>query len=66
MVAVHSRDLTEQLLDNMETLHRDCRRVNEDGTETVPEGLVIPQPSLLQRGLWRVVGCVMQPFRVMV
>ncbi len=66
MVAVHSRDLAEQLLDRMETLHQECRQVNGDGTETVPEGLVIPQPSLLQRGLWRVIGFVMQPFRVMV
>lgn len=66
MLAIRSEETAKELAGYMEKLHEECRKVNADGTEEIPEGLKVPELTSGKRVVFRALGFVMQAFRVFV
>ena len=66
MLAVQSRELTEELTGYMEEMEKDCRTVTGPDTYEVPEHIQVEEIPFWKKAAMRVVGLIMQPFRSMV
>lgn len=70
MAAVRSKEVAQELAGYMEGLHRDCREVAADGTEEIPphlsEAPACEPLNFSQKAVFRLLGLVMQLFRVFV
>lgn len=66
MLVIRSERVNAQLRDNMDALHRDCREVTRDNSVFMSEQLSIPKAPLWKRVLWRTLGLLLQPIRILV
>lgn len=66
MLAVQSRELTEELTGYMENMQEDCRKVTGVDTYQVPAHIQAEEITLWKKIAMRAVGLIMQPFRSMV
>ena len=66
MLVIQSPELTSQLEDYMESYEADCRRLQPDGTDDIPEHIMVAYVPFYKRAAWKVVGFVMQPFRFLI
>lgn len=66
MLVVRGEEISKELKDHMETLHRDCRKINKDGSEETPLSKKEQHLSGGQKVLLRSLGFIMQAFRVFV
>lgn len=65
MAVIDSPELTAQLNQNFQTMLQDSRQLISPTDYIVPDNVVVADVSNLKRGLWRVVGFICQPFRLM-
>ncbi len=66
MLVIRGEEVNALLRGHMEALHADCRRVLDERTDEVPEGLEIPPLSFGRKLALRLIGGVMQLFRNLV
>lgn len=66
MLVIKSRGVTEELAGYMEEMGQDSRHVKQDGTYEIPDHVEVAEIPFLKRAAMRIVGLIMQPFRVMV
>lgn len=66
MLVIRGEEVNRLLRGHMEALHADCRRVIDETSSEVPEGLEIPPLSPGKRLALRALGAVMQLFRNLV
>lgn len=66
MLAIRSEETAKELAGYMEKLQEDCRRVNADGTEEIPERLEVPKLTPGKKAVFRTLGFIMQSFRVFI
>lgn len=66
MLVIRGEEVNALLRSHMEALHADSRRVIDEQTSEVPDGLEIPPLSFGRKLMMRVIGGVMQLFRCMV
>ena len=66
MLVVRGAEFGALLRRSLEALVARCRRVNADGTGTVPEGVEIPPLPFIKKAALRVLGLLMQPLRNLV
>lgn len=61
MLAVQSRELSDQLVQNMRTLEHDSKKVLDADEYEVPEHLTVTKLPVWKQLLLRVIGIIMQP-----
>lgn len=67
MIVVRGEEISKQLKENMDNLHEDCRRIKRDGSAEMPPSKKEQHSSSGgKKVLLRVLGLVMQAFRVFV
>ena len=66
MLAVQSKELTEELTGYMDAMEKDCRVVTGPDTYEVPEHIRVEEIGVWKKIAMRVVGLIMQPFRSLV
>lgn len=66
MLAVQSKELTEELTGYMDEMEKDCRVVTGPDTYEVPEHIQVEEIGTWKKIAMRVVGLIMQPFRSLV
>lgn len=66
MLVIDSREINASLASYMEKLHNDCRKVITETEYEVPEHITVEHVPFFKRILWKIIGFVMQPFRVLV
>ncbi len=65
MVVIDSTELTAQLNQNFHAMEQDSRQLIGPDDYIVPDNVRVADVSTLKRVLWKVVGVVVQPFRLM-
>lgn len=65
MVVIDSTELTAQLNQNFHAMEQDSRQLIGPDDYIVPDNVRVADVSNLKRVLWKVVGVVVQPFRLM-
>lgn len=63
MLVIRGEEVNARLREHLEALHADCRRVIDEKTAEVPEGLAIPPLSLGRKLALYAVGLLVQPAR---
>lgn len=66
MLVVQSKELSAQLMEKMDGFKADCRKVIDEDTYEVPEHVKVADVPWLKRAAWKVVGFLLQPFRILV
>lgn len=66
MLVIRGKDFNARMRRDMDGLQGACRRVIDDETDEVPEGLEIPPLSLLRRAALWIIGHLVQPVRNLV
>ena len=65
MLVIQSEELTQQLMEYMEDIEKDCRMVVDEKNYVVPDHVTVAKVPFLKRLAWKVVGLLLQPFRVL-
>ena len=63
MLVIRGKAFADALRANMDALHAACRRVIDENTVELPEGLDVPRMSLFKRLAMRAAGGIMQLVR---
>ena len=66
MLVIKSEGLTQELLAYMDQIQQDCRKVINRTEYEVPEHVTVAEVPAYKRILWKAVGFLMQPLRVLV
>ena len=65
MLVIQSEELTQQLMEYMGDIEKDCRMVVDEKNYVVPDHVTVAKVPFLKRLAWKVVGFLLQPFRVL-
>lgn len=65
MLVIQSEELTQQLMEYMGDIEKDCRLVVDEKNYVVPDHVTVAKVPFLKRLAWKVVGLLLQPFRVL-
>lgn len=63
MLVLHSEPFTADLLEAMEAIEKDCRRVLDEKRYEVPDHVTVASVPRWKRIAWRVVHVLLRPFR---
>lgn len=66
MLAIDSKELNHQLEGYMDELQKDARKVIDRTTYETPEHVQVAEVPFVKQLIWKVLGFVLQPFRVLV
>lgn len=66
MLAVKSEELAKELLDNMEQIEKDCRRVVSATEYETPDHIRVAEIPVWKKVAWWVLGILLSPFRCVI
>lgn len=66
MLVIKSTDVNRLLRQNMNVLHEKCLTLSTNQDPVLPDGLTIPQASILKKIIWPTLGLLLQPIRILV
>lgn len=66
MLVVKSEELTGRLLENMDAIQKDARKVTGEKTYETPSHITVEKVPWWKRAAWSIVGRLMQPFRFLI
>lgn len=66
MLVIQSEAFTRTLLAEMDKLQQDCRKVIDKTHYEVPEHITVAEVPGWKRFAWKVVGFLLQPFRILI
>ena len=66
MLVVDSKELNKQLEGYMDKLQQDARKVIDEDTYETPAHVKVAEVPFIKKVIWKVLGVVLGPFRVMI